>query len=77
MTSMQSISATEFKAKCLEILDHVPPEGLVITKRGKGVARIYPEHRDILRFVGSVPNMIVGGDLLGTGVVWEPESQLC
>ena len=76
MTSMESISATEFKAKCLEILDHVPPDGLVITKRGKIVARIYPETKDMLRFHGSVPNMILGGDLLSTGTQWDAETDL-
>lgn len=77
MTGMQSISATEFKAKCFEILDHVPQEGLVITKRGKGVARLYPERKDMLRFLGSVPNMGVEADLLSSGVAWEAESRPC
>lgn len=38
------ISATEFKAKCLKLLDEVAAthEPLVITKRGKPVARLLP-----------------------------------
>ena len=43
MTGMQSVTATEFKAKCLDILDHVPPDGLQITKRGKPVAKLIPD----------------------------------
>ena len=42
------ISATEFKAKCLELLDRVHSTGeeLVISKRGKPVARLVAEHED-------------------------------
>jgi prevent-host-death family protein len=77
MTGMVSISATDFKAKCLEILDHVPQEGLVITKRGKSVARIYPERNDVLQFLGSIPELIVHGDILSTGESWNAESGNC
>ncbi len=42
---MKIINATEFKAKCLQLLDEVQRtgEGLVISKRGKPVARVVPE----------------------------------
>jgi len=38
------ISATEFKAKCLKLLDEVAAthEPLIITKRGKPVAKLVP-----------------------------------
>lgn len=40
----RSIPASEFKAKCLALLDRVAEtrEPLVITKRGKAVARVEP-----------------------------------
>jgi len=39
-----TISATEFKAKCLALLDEVGRTGepLVITKRGRPLARLVP-----------------------------------
>lgn len=42
---MKTISATEFKAKCLRFLDEVQHTGedLVISKRGKPVARVIAE----------------------------------
>jgi prevent-host-death family protein len=42
---MRTISATEFKAKCLQLLDEVRQTGeeLVISKRGKPVARVIAE----------------------------------
>src|SRR6266545_3183202 len=42
-----SVPATEFKAKCLELMDRVAErrESFVITKRGKPVARLVPVDR--------------------------------
>jgi prevent-host-death family protein len=43
-TSGRSISASTFKAKCLALLDRVAETGesLVVTKRGRPVARVVP-----------------------------------
>ncbi len=40
------ISVTEFKAKCLSLIDQVNKTGetLIITKRGKQVAELRPKH---------------------------------
>ena len=40
----RSINASEFKARCLGVLDEVSETGaeIVITKRGKAVARLVP-----------------------------------
>ncbi len=40
----RSIAAGEFKAKCLELLDRVARDGgaIVVTKRGRPVARVVP-----------------------------------
>jgi prevent-host-death family protein len=42
---VKTITATEFKAKCLQLLDEVQRSGqdLVISKRGKPVARVVAE----------------------------------
>ncbi len=44
---MKKITATEFKAKCLHLLDEVQRTGevLVISKRGKAVARVVAEQQ--------------------------------
>lgn len=41
---VREIAAGEFKAKCLQLMDEVQEEGieLVITKRGKPVAKLVP-----------------------------------
>jgi prevent-host-death family protein len=42
---VKTINATEFKAKCLQLLDEVQRTGedIVISKRGKAVARVVAE----------------------------------
>ena len=42
----QSISASQFKARCLALLDEVAETGipLVVTKRGRPVAKLMPVH---------------------------------
>lgn len=44
---MQSIQASEFKAKCLALMDEVARTGnpLLITKNGKPVAELQPHRR--------------------------------
>jgi prevent-host-death family protein len=42
---MRTMTAAEFKAKCLKVMDEVAASGtaVVVTKRGKPVARLVPE----------------------------------
>ena len=48
MLKQRSISAGEFKAKCLKLMDEIRDEGgeLVITKHGKAVAKLIPADRE-------------------------------
>ena len=39
---MKTIGATQFKQQCLSLLEQLEPEGLIVTKRGKPVARVIP-----------------------------------
>jgi prevent-host-death family protein len=38
----KKIQISDFKARCLSLLDKLSPEGLVITKHGKPVATVTP-----------------------------------
>lgn len=72
---MKSIGATEFKQKCLSILDRVDPEGLLITKHGKPVAKLVPADMESADLLGSLSGKIaIRGDLLSTGLRWDAES---
>ncbi|HXV62343.1 MAG TPA: type II toxin-antitoxin system prevent-host-death family antitoxin [Vicinamibacteria bacterium] len=71
----KTISAAKFKEKCLAILDDVGPEGIIVTKHGKPVAKLIPIAADSADLIGSLKNEIrVKGDILSTGVTWNAES---
>jgi prevent-host-death family protein len=72
---VKTIEATEFKQKCLAILDRVEPEGLLITKHGKPVAKLLPAASESAELLGSLVGKIrIHGDLLSTGLDWDAES---
>jgi prevent-host-death family protein len=39
---MRAIGITEFRRRCLALLEDLPEEGIVITKRGRPIARVVP-----------------------------------
>lgn len=63
---MKKIAAAEFKARCLTLMDDVQStrEPVVITKRGKPVARLVPMDRTKDDFIGSLKGVFrVIGDI--------------
>lgn len=39
---MKDLSVSEFRRQCLSLLENLPDEGIVITKRGRPLARVAP-----------------------------------
>lgn len=74
----QTIKASEFKAKCLKLMDEVAENGneIVITKNGRPVSRLVPyrnkpkapfgRDRDRIRILGDIVEPV--------GVEWEAEA---
>lgn len=72
---MKEISASKFKEQCLSLLDHLDPDGIVVTKHGKPVARVIPAGSDCTALIGSMKGTVkVTGDVFSTGVRWHAES---
>jgi antitoxin (DNA-binding transcriptional repressor) of toxin-antitoxin stability system len=72
---MQKINASKFKEQCLALLDNLDPEGIVITKHGKAVARLIPAGSDCASLIGSMKDKVkIHGNLLSTGIEWDAES---
>ena len=75
--SLREITATQFKARCLRLLDEVAQTGetLVITKHGRPVARVEPPLRaDDLR--GSVKINMTDEELIHFSMgPWDMESE--
>ncbi|MGH7728011.1 MAG: type II toxin-antitoxin system Phd/YefM family antitoxin [Vulcanimicrobiaceae bacterium] len=71
---MKQIAAAQFKAQCLALLDEVDREGIVITKRGKPVAKLIPYGSDSAQLIGSLRGKLeIRGEILSTGAKWNAE----
>ena len=72
---MMEISASKFKEHCLSLLDHLDPDGIVVTKHGKAVARVIPADSGCAALIGSMKGKVrVAGDIFSTGIGWNAES---
>ena len=72
---MKEIPAAKFKEQCLAILDEVDEEGLVITKRGKPVAKLIPIRATSAELIGALKDKVkIHGDILSTGIDWHAQS---
>jgi prevent-host-death family protein len=71
---MEKINATRFKQECLAILDSLKPEGILVTKHGKPVARVMPASSDCAGLIGSLKGKLkIKGDLKSTGISWKAQ----
>jgi prevent-host-death family protein len=71
---MRQIAAAKFKERCLALLDRVDPEGIVITKHGKPVAKLIPFAADSADLIGSLVGKVnIKGDIISTGLTWNAE----
>lgn len=71
----QTVGAAEFKARCLEMMDQVATTGnaIVITKRGKPVARLSPAAPKGRSLLGALKGHIrITGDIIApVDVPWD------
>ncbi len=72
---MKTMAAAKFKEQCLAVLDAVGPDGLVITKHGKPVAKLIPIGTEATDLIGSLEGKLeIKGDILSTGLRWDAQS---
>jgi prevent-host-death family protein len=75
----EKIGAGEFKAKCLALLDEVQRQRkeVLITKRGKPVAKLVPVSECTPSFIGSMKGtMEILGDIVSPiDVKWEADAE--
>ena len=71
----QVVGAAEFKARCLELMERVATTGnsIIITKRGKPVARLAPVGPRPKRLAGALKGHVrISGDIVAPlDVEWE------
>lgn len=71
----KTIGAAQFKQQCLALLDSVGPEGIIITKHGKPVAKLIPVEAGSRDLLGALRGKLrITGDIHSTGLAWDAES---
>jgi prevent-host-death family protein len=72
---MKTMAAAKFKEQCLSVLDSVDPEGIIITKHGKPVAKLVPIEFESAAMIGKLRGRIrIKGDITRTGLSWDAQS---
>jgi prevent-host-death family protein len=73
---METIAAAKFKEQCLALMDRLGPDGLVITKHGRPIAKLIPVARADGELIGSLRGrLVVHGDALSTGQRWDADAE--
>lgn len=73
--TMKEMPAAKFKEQCLAVLDEVDEDGIVITKRGKPVAKLIPIRAESAELIGALRGKLtIKGDILSTGIRWHAQS---
>ena len=76
-TMVKTMKASEFKAKCLQLMDEVAKTGdaIVITKNGKPVSRLVPVDERPQSLFGALKETVtIHGDIISPlDVAWEVE----
>ena len=74
--TMKIMAAAKFKEQCLALLDEVDPEGILVTKRGRPVAKLIPVERGGKALLGCLKGKIkVKGAILSTGIRWRANAE--
>ena len=72
---MKTFKASEFKARCLKLMDDVQKSGeeIVITKNGKPVSKLVPYRVQAPSLLGLHKGKVSSGDvdIFSTGEVWD------
>ncbi|MGH7897072.1 MAG: type II toxin-antitoxin system prevent-host-death family antitoxin, partial [Candidatus Binatia bacterium] len=75
LSPMKTMGAAKFKEQCLSLLDRLDPEGIVITKHGKPVAKVIPIKTESAALIGALKGKLrIRGDVRSTGLRWDAES---
>ncbi|MDQ2712346.1 MAG: hypothetical protein M3Y24_08990 [Acidobacteriota bacterium] len=67
---MKTLNVSDFREQCLQLLDGLPGDGVLITKRGRPVAQTIPIPSSCSDLIGSIKDLASNpeDDLFSTGV---------
>ncbi len=73
---MNTIEVETFQEQCLEILEELDADGLIITKNGKPIARVISYDKGDSDLIGNLWHKVkVRGDIFTTGLRWDSGAQ--
>lgn len=73
---MKQVGAAQFKEQCLRILDTLTPEGIIVTKHGKAIARVIPIKEECASLIGALKTKLKvkkNVSIFTTGEAWDAE----
>jgi len=72
---MTTLNVTDFREQCLQLVEELPVDGILITKRGRPVAKLMPVSSSCIDLIGSIKDLAVDpeDDLLSTGLTWDAQ----
>ena len=66
-----SISAQKFKEQSPYLLDHIDEDGIVITRRGRPIAKLVRVESNSAQLIGALKGKLkIKGDIFSTGERW-------
>jgi prevent-host-death family protein len=72
---MKRLNVSEFRKNCLSLLEELPAEGVLITKRGQPIARLTPVRKNNADLIGKLAGILeIHGDIMSTGEQWDAQS---
>jgi antitoxin (DNA-binding transcriptional repressor) of toxin-antitoxin stability system len=72
---MKQLNVSAFREQCLALLEALPAEGVLITKRGQPIARLVPIRENDGDLIGSLAGQLkIKGNIFSTGEKWNAES---
>lgn len=75
---MRRMTASQFRAQCLSLLDNVATEGIVITRHGRPVARLVPYPQAPADLIGSLAHKLrIEQDIVTAGMARSAGSPSC
>jgi antitoxin (DNA-binding transcriptional repressor) of toxin-antitoxin stability system len=70
----KTMNVSEFRKQVLDLLDHLPPEGIVIARRGEPLAKLTPMPKTGAAIIGALKGRVrAKGNLFSTGIRWEAQ----
>lgn len=76
MLTEDELTVSAFRAQCFTLMDNLPTSGIVITRRGRPIARLIPIKQSPVELIGSCRSIRIDPKdaLFSAGLNWDAAS---